>query len=171
MGKHKISNKTYVGSAIDLNKRFKDYLSPSYLAKELLKHNNIIYKALLKYGYDKFDLEILEYCDKNSILKREQYYIDKIKPLYNICTVAGSSLGRITTLETREKLKAAWVIKKLNQVGVKQVEVTDINTGNVEVYQSIRQTAIALKTNHTTVRKYINNQQLYLNRYKFKVIV
>ena len=52
----------------------------------------IIYKSLLAYGYENFTLEILEYCDPAFILEREQYYLDTLKPEYNILKVAGSSL-------------------------------------------------------------------------------
>jgi group I intron endonuclease len=44
----------------------------------------IIYRALLKYGYSNFSLEILEYCGSNVLKKREQYYINILKPEYNI---------------------------------------------------------------------------------------
>jgi hypothetical protein len=37
-------------------------------------------------------LDILEYCLPDEILKREQYYIDNLKPNYNILKIAGSSL-------------------------------------------------------------------------------
>ena len=53
----------------------------------------LINKAILKYGYINFKLEILEYCDPNDVIKREQYYLDSLKPEYNILQVAGSSLG------------------------------------------------------------------------------
>jgi len=43
-----------------------------------------INKALLKYGYSSFRLEILEYCDPMDAVKREQYYIDLLAPEYNI---------------------------------------------------------------------------------------
>jgi hypothetical protein len=39
-----------------------------------------ICKALLKYGYAEFSLEILEYCSTDVLLKKEQYYFDKCKP-------------------------------------------------------------------------------------------
>jgi group I intron endonuclease len=64
-----------------------------------------IYKAILKYGYGNFKLEILEYCDKNIVLLREQYYIDLLKPEYNILNQAGSTLGYKHTAETLEKFK------------------------------------------------------------------
>ena len=54
---------------------------------------SLICKALLKYGYVGFRLENLEYCPSSIILSREQFYIDKLNPEYNILKVAGSSLG------------------------------------------------------------------------------
>lgn len=53
----------------------------------------VINKALKKYGHSKFRLEILEYCDSLSVIKREQYYLDLLKPEYNVLKTAGSSLG------------------------------------------------------------------------------
>jgi group I intron endonuclease len=52
-----------------------------------------IYKALLRYSYAAFRLEILEFCTPEKLMEREQFYIDKYKPEYNILKVAGSSFG------------------------------------------------------------------------------
>lgn len=65
----------------------------------------VIYKALQKYGYSGFSLEILEYCEPSQALLKEQYYIDLLKPEYNINPVAGSSLGYKHTEATLEKLR------------------------------------------------------------------
>jgi group I intron endonuclease len=104
-----ITGVSYIGSAVDLTRRLRDYFSPKFLEKEILKNKSIIYRALLKYGYSNFKLEILEYCDKKSLISREQYYIDNLKPEYNICFKAGSSLGRVTREETRSKLRNVWL--------------------------------------------------------------
>lgn len=53
----------------------------------------MISKALIKYGYASFRLEILEYCNKEECLSREQYYMDLFKPEYNILLKAGSMEG------------------------------------------------------------------------------
>jgi hypothetical protein len=74
---HLNSNKCYIGSSIDLSRRFRDYLNN--ILHDLRK-NMAINKALLKYGYSQFKLEILEYCDIKDIVKREQYYIDYFNP-------------------------------------------------------------------------------------------
>ena len=52
-----------------------------------------IYKSLLKHGYAKFRLEILEYCSTDKLLTREQFYFDNYNPEYNILKIAGSPLG------------------------------------------------------------------------------
>ena len=54
---------------------------------------SLICKALLKDGYAGFRLEILEYFPILIVLDREQFYIDKLNPEYNILKIAGSNLG------------------------------------------------------------------------------
>ena len=88
-----INGKSYVGSAWDLSTRFKQYFRKSFLENEIKKNQSKIYRALLKYGHSAFKLEILEYCEKDIIIAREQYYLDTINPEYNILKVARSLLG------------------------------------------------------------------------------
>lgn len=87
---HKESGKYYIGSSIDLGRRFSYYFSNTSITKA---KNSIIYKSLLKYGYSEFSLEILEYCDSKDTIKREQFFIDSLNPEYNILKIAGSRLG------------------------------------------------------------------------------
>ena len=85
--------KSYVGSAKNLSIRFKQYFNYNHLTDP--KRNMAINKAILKYGYGKFKLEILEYCDPQELLKIEQFYMEKLNPEYNILKYGGSSLGYI----------------------------------------------------------------------------
>lgn len=78
-----------IGQSTNLSARFKHYFNISYLTS---KKQLIISRTLLKYGSSGFSLEILEYCEKSALLKREQYYLDKFNPPYNILKIAGSSL-------------------------------------------------------------------------------
>ncbi len=57
-----------------------------------VKNDLTISRALIKYGYSNFTLEILEYCDVPVLLEREQHYLDLLKPTYNIAKIAGSTL-------------------------------------------------------------------------------
>lgn len=80
---HKINGKSYVGSSIDLYRSLRNYYNIDFLKRKILTSNSRIYRALLDNGYGEFNLEILEYCDKNILIEREQYYIDMLKPEYN----------------------------------------------------------------------------------------
>jgi group I intron endonuclease len=99
-----LNNKTYVGSSINLGNRFRDYFKISYLMSGGNK-NMIISKALLKYGYSNFKLEILEYCNEDNLRNREQHYLDLLQPEYNILKIAGSSLGFKHNEESLSKLR------------------------------------------------------------------
>jgi group I intron endonuclease len=43
-------------------------------------------------------------CDKSEVISREQYYINQLKPEYNILPTAGSLLGFKHSEETIAKL-------------------------------------------------------------------
>lgn len=96
-----VNSNCYVGSAQEIRTRFYAY----YSFNRLIKSNMIIYKAILKYGYSNFRLDILEYCEKTMLLSREQHYIDLFKPEYNSLKIARSSLGYKHTSDTLEKFK------------------------------------------------------------------
>ena len=100
-----INNKTkntYIGSAVNLSNRLNRYYHKSELTK---KNARPINQALLKYGHKNFSLEILEYCPKNELLTRENYYFDLLKPEYNILKHAYSMLGYKHTANSIEKMK------------------------------------------------------------------
>src|SRR6266852_3397853 len=110
------NNKTYIGSSNNLYRRLSIYLSPASLNRDLISFNSKIARALLKYGYKNFGIKILEFIEldinltkkeqKKAILEREQYYLDTIKPEYNIQKIAGSRLGSSHTLKTRKLMKS-----------------------------------------------------------------
>lgn len=80
------------------------YYDFNYLSTRINKSKSRIYSAILKYGYSNFQLEILEYCAKENAISREQYYIDLLKPKYNLNSTAGSRLGRIHSEDSRVKM-------------------------------------------------------------------
>jgi group I intron endonuclease len=122
-----INGKMYVGSAKDLSKRLRNYWTMS----TLMDSNNLITRAILKYGHLKFDLAILEILESsdnlnNQLLDKEQYYII----LYNTMMPHGYNMrpadrtlefnhsedtkklissiqsGRVLSLETKAKISA-----------------------------------------------------------------
>lgn len=99
----------------DISKRFKNYFSTGYLktkqsliiSRVACAARNDATLALIKYGYSNFSslrLTILEYCEISDLLSREQYYLDKLNPKYNILKIAGSSLNHKHSEETKAKI-------------------------------------------------------------------
>lgn len=103
-----INNKFYIGSSKDILHRFSEHK----------KHERNIHliRSFKKYGIDNFKFEILEYVEdfandkfifRKCLLIREQCHINKLKPEYNECKIAGSPLGYKHSQETKEKMKLA----------------------------------------------------------------
>jgi len=102
-----INDKYYIGSAINLSKRRSNHFSD--LRRNV--HSNIhLQRAYNKYGEMNFKFILVELVDDSTtILAREQYYIDLYnasddKYGYNICSIAGSNLGRIFDDVSKEKM-------------------------------------------------------------------
>lgn len=96
------NGKIYVGSAKDLRKRLTQYYNINYLLK---RNTMYINKAILKEGYGVFSVHILEYCSTEDLITREQYYIDILKPEYNILKFANSSTGYKHREDTLENIR------------------------------------------------------------------
>ena len=102
-----INRKYYVGSTIDLNRRWVDHRR----ALRKGRHDNPhLQNAWNKYGESAFMIEILEYVMPWALIDREQYWLDKLKPYnpkigFNIALKAQASMrGRTQSLEARKKL-------------------------------------------------------------------
>ena len=116
---NKLNGKIYIGSSKNLAKRFSQYFNISYIST--VKNKLTISRALIKYGYFNFSIEILEYCDPSMLLNREQHYIDELKPTYNIAKIAGSTLGVHKSEEAKNNkskaLKGVYVGEKSSLYG------------------------------------------------------
>lgn len=170
--KNKINGSTYVGSSVDLRKRFKYYFSVNFLRSVTLRYKSKIYSSLLKNGYENFILEILEHCDPDQCIEREDYYINLLKPDYNICPKAGSSFGRITSEDTKRKMSIIARNRKHFPVPGLQVQVTDLDTDITTTYNSIRAAAAALNSDIKTIwrREKNNITKPYRKRYIINII-
>lgn len=137
-GIYKIENiqngKFYIGSAVTLNIRKNKHFNE---LKKNTHYNTYLQNSYNKYGLEAFEFLILEECNKEQLIEREQYYIDTLKPAYNICPIAYSTLGRIPTIETKLKMSKSQTGRKhseksklkmsLNKKGIKLSQINIIN--------------------------------------------
>jgi group I intron endonuclease len=105
------NGKRYVGSAVQLRKRWKAHRSDLRAAKHHCRH---LQNAWNKYGGEAFTVSVLEFTEAGALIEREQFWIDRLSPEYNTLRVAGSCLGSVHTPETRAKISAALMGHKIN---------------------------------------------------------
>jgi len=156
---NKLTNDMYIGQSADISKRFKNYFNLSYIKS---KNSFIISRALIKYGYSNFSVTILEYSDKSELIIKEQYYLNKLNPQYNILKIAGSSRGFKHSEETKLKISAAHgnpvnIYEKCSSEGFKLI-------GS---FVSARRAGKFLDISGSTVIRYMNSCEIYKERYKF----
>ncbi|OTA72098.1 hypothetical protein M434DRAFT_88603, partial [Hypoxylon sp. CO27-5] len=176
------SGKSYIGSSKNLSLRFKQYFNYNHISHP--KRNLRIYKALLKYGYSGFKLEILEYCDVSLLLQREQYYFDVLNPEYNILKVAGSPLGYRHS-EAAKKLIGLSAkalhgktldkehIEKIRKGNTfsKSIFITNNDTGDSLEFSSMTEAGSYLGISRVSVRNYILKDKPFKGyRYKLSKI-
>jgi len=173
-----INGKSYVGSSVDLSKRLYIYYSLAHIIVQ--SKFSLICKALVKHGYSTFSFEILEFCDRKNVLVREQYYLDLLKPEYNILKKAGSPLGYRHTDEAKEKLKGpknfslehlTKLKEHITNYNAKRAVVIEVLYSENDIfteYASIRLTARELNSNDRTMTRYIDSNKLFLGRYVIK---
>lgn len=99
-----LTNDTYVGRSIHLGVRLSYYFNSNKLKEA---KNSLICRSLLKYGYQNFKLEILEYCSKSIVAEREAYWITKLNPTYNLVKVVDGEFKFTHTIETKNKMKVS----------------------------------------------------------------
>ena len=116
-----INNHCYIGSAVNIRKRWNRHRSDL----ELQKHHSVyLQRAYNKYSKACFKYEILLFCDKSDLLFYEQRAINIYKPEYNQCPVAGSCLGHKASAETKRKLSIVTSGKNNPNFGKKHSEET-----------------------------------------------
>lgn len=103
-GIYKITNQinghSYIGSAKHIYGRWS--VHKSQLSKQK-HHSPYLQHAVEKYGLENFKLEIVEECLITLLLEREQFYLDTLRPEYNINPIANSRLGAKLTEEQNKR--------------------------------------------------------------------
>lgn len=102
---NKLNGKSYVGSAVNITRRWGEHRS---MLRHNKHHSPHLQNAWNKYGEESFEFDlILEIKEKENLIPWEQIWLDVLNPEYNVCKVAGSTLGRKHSTETKLKIGAA----------------------------------------------------------------
>lgn len=106
---NKINGKIYIGSSSDIRRRHNVHKTKLNCNVHCNKH---LQNSVNKYGINNFKFLVIESCEKDDLIKREQYWLDYTKCYdnkigYNIRTIADSNTNckRPMSEETKEKMR------------------------------------------------------------------
>ncbi len=145
------NKRIYIGSAVNLLKRKRDHFNT--LRRN--NHCNIhMQRAWNKYSPDVFTFEVLEYVLPMSLTAREQYWLNKLKPGFNILREAGSPLGTKRSPESIEKSRQGNIGKKNTPEAIEASR--QARTGmkrSPEFCESMRQSKLGVKRTPEAAKK------------------
>jgi len=90
--------------------------------------------------------------------------------LETITRISEAKLGIKHTKEAIDKITAYQSTRVKQPVPGTKLSVTDLNSNETVIYESVRKVAVALGTNHTTIRNYLKSNKAYKGRYLFIIV-
>lgn len=104
-GIYKITSKKhpkriYVGSAKYLKRRQQEHVRR---LKDFTHPNIKLRRHAKKYGLDDLVFDTIEYCNVEELIQKEQHWMDALNPWFNICRVAGNTIGVAQSEKTKRK--------------------------------------------------------------------
>lgn len=159
--KNILDDKVYIGSSINLKSReYKHF----WMLKKGIHDNQHLQNSYNKFGEETFKFEILENCEDELLVERENYYIEKYK---SIDSKFGFNLAKVTEFR-RNNLNE--IVKKnlskhnLNKNGnFNKFNLIEIETGKINEFDNLVDAANYLidngfaKGSHRNVRMSISN--------------
>lgn len=98
--KNTVNQKCYIGSSVNVYNRYHTHKTKLGKGIHSCRH---LQSSYIKHGGDKFLFSVLEYTE--DITQREQFYINRISPEYNVRMVAQNNIGLPVSTETKEKIR------------------------------------------------------------------
>lgn len=103
--------KKYIGSAVSLRGRF---MVHRQMLRDNDHDNSRLQNFYNKHGVESLSFRVIEVCDREMLLIREQWYIDTLNPFFNIARTAGATYGLKPWLNKRHSEETKLRIKNTN---------------------------------------------------------
>lgn len=127
-----LNQKKYIGSSKNIYDRLVNH---KMMLKNNNHHNNYLQNSWNKYKSNNFIYIILEECDINKLIEREQFYIDNLKPEYNFIT---------NVIDVK--------------ITGKEIYQYDLNGNFIKKYDYIKQACIENDIHQSTICRYLNGE-------------
>jgi len=133
-----INNKVYVGSSVSIEDRWIRHKTDLVKGKSCsIKLQN----SYNKHGVENFEFSILEECEIDNLIEREQHYIDTYNSYnegYNCRPIANNSFGVKLSDETKEKMRESAIGKNKGKIRSDELKqhLSEINKGKKHTEES-----------------------------------
>jgi len=104
----------YIGSTKNFIHRWNRHAEALWKNKH---HSSKLQNHFNKYGEEDLFFVVIDICSPEELIKKEQYYLDVLTPYFNICTIAGSTLGVKPSEASKQK-------NREKHLGIKQSQET-----------------------------------------------
>ena len=144
----------YIGSSTNMYQRLMCHRS---WLRRGSHHSIYLQRAWNKYGESMFECYTIEYIDQNLLEGREKFYINSIKPKYNMTQATDrfimSNISKKKLSETRKRKMENGEIKITHN---KIIHQYDLNGLYIASYDSIRKAAKLNNTSTSTISRFLN---------------
>ena len=125
---NKINNNSYIGLSTHIEDRWKYHRDPYNWNRE---SNKLLYKAIIKYGIDNFEFEVLEECTSAELSEKEKFYINKYDTWSSYKPEDEGILVAYNSIHGNTKKAVEELEKMLKENGVKKVVVSDLSRNDM----------------------------------------
>jgi len=179
----------YIGSSMNIGNRLVDHLVTKTT-------NGHLQSALKSYGLKNFTFCVVEFCDSQVLLQREQHYLDILFSLpkelrYNFSPVAGAPIaGRTHSDETRAKMSEAQTGANNSMYGkvpanafqsganhpmygklpanAMTIHIYSLDNVLVQTFSTMTVAAKFLNTSTVQVHRYVRTGKVWNDKYSFR---
>jgi predicted GIY-YIG superfamily endonuclease len=148
------NGKRYIGSSKNIYQRLLKHRS---LLRNGKHENIILNNAWKKHGENSFDWYILEICDKEELMIKEQFYIDTLLSEYNITKLVIRNVlskeSRIKQSETRKNRMKNGIILTNN---TKSISMYSLEGLKLKTFNTIKQACNELNLSHSSICRFLN---------------
>lgn len=143
----KPTGRFYIGSSNDIETRW-------YHHKRDLKnnkhYNRLLSRACKKYGFNSFVWEVIEECSSETLLEREQYYIDTLQPFnkrgFNLAKdVKATMKGVKHTAQNRAKMSRIQKARNYKHTEEHKQYISQLFKGRVISAEILAKRSLAMK--------------------------
>lgn len=125
------NNCMYIGSSNNIKRRWTYH---RYLLKHNKHTNSKIQNYYNKYGLEAFVFSVLEECSIDVLLEREQFYLDTLKPEFNLVFIAGRTTGMKHTDIAKYRISIAHKGKTFVMSEEQKQKISTANKGRKRVF-------------------------------------